>query len=158
MVGFQTNLTYPEQKRVFRLIPGLENAKFIRYGLMHRNSYLYSPKILDDELRLKKNKNIYIAGQLSGVEGYVESAATGLLAGYYALMNIKGIEHRKLSFNSVLGALVNYITHTGINNFQPMNANFGIIYRGNKDPKELVINRALDAINKFKDQLKDINE
>ena len=158
MVGFQTNLTYPEQKRVFRLIPGLENAKFIRYGLMHRNSYLYSPKILDDELRLKKNKNIYLAGQLSGVEGYVESAATGLLAGYYALMNIKGIEHRKLSFNSVLGALVNYITHTGINNFQPMNANFGIIYRGNKDPKELVINRALDAINKFKDQLKDINE
>lgn len=154
MVGFQTNLKYSEQKRVFRMIPGLENAEFIRYGLMHRNSYLYSPKILDDELRLKCNKNIYIGGQLSGVEGYVESAATGLLAAYYCYMNMMGINHKVLSFNSVLGALVRYITHTGASSFQPMNANFGIIYRANIMPKENVIKNALAATEQFVNQLK----
>jgi methylenetetrahydrofolate--tRNA-(uracil-5-)-methyltransferase len=103
MVGFQTNLTYGEQKRVFSLIPGLEHAEFIRYGLMHRNSYLYAPKVLDEQLRLKNNQNVYIGGQLSGVEGYVESAATGLLAAYYCYMNLKNIPHKNLSYNSVLG-------------------------------------------------------
>lgn len=149
MVGFQTNLTYSEQKRVFSMIPGLENARFVRYGLMHRNSYVYAPKILDDELRLKENKNVYIAGQLSGVEGYVESAATGLLAAYYCYMNLKNIEHKVLSFNTVLGALVRYITHTGANNFQPMNANFGIIYKASVLPKETVINNSLKGIEQF---------
>ena len=154
LVGFQTNLTYPEQKRVFRLIPGLENAEFIRYGLMHRNSYLFSPKILDSELRMKINPNIYIAGQLSGVEGYVESAASGLLAAYYCYMNLKNIPHKVLSFNSVLGSLVRYITHTGANSFQPMNANFGIIYRANVLPKEKVIENALNGIDAFVSQIK----
>lgn len=154
LVGFQTNLTFPEQRRVFRLIPGLENAEFIRYGLMHRNSYLCSPKILDDELRLKCNKNIYIGGQLSGVEGYVESAATGLLAAYYCYMNIFDIKHKVLSFNSVLGALVRYISHTGLNNFQPMNANFGIIYRANVMPKDKVIENALKGVEEFISQIK----
>lgn len=152
IVGFQTNLTYPEQKRVFSLIPGLENAKFVRYGLMHRNSYIYAPKVLDDFLRLKNNKNIFIAGQLSGVEGYVESAATGLLVGYYIDFLLKNKNIKQLSFYSVLGSLVRYITHTGINNFSPMNANFGIVYRANKDSKDLVIKRALDAIKEFKNQ------
>lgn len=155
MVGFQTNLTYKEQKRVFSLIPALKNAKYIRYGLMHRNSYIFAPKLLDEELRLKSNPNIYIAGQLSGVEGYIESAATGLLSAYYCYMNIKKIKHTPLSFNSVLGALVRYVTHTGINNFSPMNANFGIIYRANKDDKKVVIKRALDATSDF---IKQINE
>lgn len=152
IVGFQTNLTYPEQKRVFSLIPGLENAKFVRYGLMHRNSYIYAPKVLDDFLRLKNNKNIFIAGQLSGVEGYVESAATGLLVGYYIDFLLKNKNIKQLSFYSVLGSLVRYITHTGINNFSPMNANFGIVYRANKDSKDVVIKRALDAIEEFKNQ------
>lgn len=152
IVGFQTNLTYPEQKRVFSLIPGLENAKFVRYGLMHRNSYIYAPKVLDDFLRLKNNKNIFIAGQLSGVEGYVESAATGLLVGYYIDFLLQNKNIKQLSFYSVLGSLVRYITHTGINNFSPMNANFGIVYRANKDPKDVVIKRALDAIKEFKNQ------
>ena len=152
IVGFQTNLTYPEQKRVFSLIPGLENAKFVRYGLMHRNSYIYAPKVLDDFLRLKNNKNIFIAGQLSGVEGYVESAATGLLVGYYIDFLLKNKNIKQLSFYSVLGSLVRYITHTGINNFSPMNANFGIVYRANKDSKDVVIKRALDAIKEFKNQ------
>ena len=153
LVGFQTNLTYSEQKRVFSLIPGLENAKFVRYGLMHRNSYIYAPKILTESLELKANNDIYIAGQLSGVEGYVESAASGLLAAYYLYMKIKGIAYKNISFYTVLGSLIRYISRTGINNFQPMNANFGIVYKANKDPKEQVISRSLEEIEKFKSQI-----
>ncbi len=155
LVGFQTNLTYPEQKRVFSLIPGLENAKFARYGLMHRNSYVYAPKILNEDLSLKADKNIFIAGQLSGVEGYVESAASGLLAAIYIYLRLKNKEFKPLSFNTVLGALIRYITHTGANNFQPMNANFGIIYRANKTDKEIVISRSLKEIEKFKEYIND---
>lgn len=153
IVGFQTNLTYPEQKRVFSMIPGLENAKFIRYGLMHRNSYIFSPKVLTEHMELKNNPNIYVAGQLSGVEGYVESAASGLLAAYYLYFKLIGKDFKKLSFYSALGSLVSYITHTGINNFKPMNANFGIVYKANKDPKEVVIERALKAVDDFKSQI-----
>ena len=155
LVGFQTNLTYGEQKRVFSLIPGLENAKFARYGLMHRNSYIYAPKILNDDLSMKVNKNIFIAGQLSGVEGYVESAASGLLAAIYLYLRLKNKEFKPLSFNTVLGALVRYITHTGLNNFQPMNANFGIIYRANKEDKNKVIDISLKAIEEFKKYIND---
>lgn len=153
IVGFQTNLTYNEQKRVFHMIPGLENAKFIRYGLMHRNSYIFAPKILNDDYSLKVNPNVYIAGQLSGVEGYVESAASGLLAAYYIYFRIKNIQYKKLSFNTVLGALTRYITHTGINSFSPMNANFGIIYRANYIKKDDIINRSLKEVNDFKKQI-----
>ena len=150
MVGFQTNLTYPEQKRVFSLIPGLENAKFARYGLMHRNSYVFAPKVLNSDLSMKKAKNVFICGQLSGVEGYVESAATGLLAAYYLRQRLENKEFIELSFYSILGALTRYITHTGVNNFQPMNANFGVVYKANKDPKNIVRDRALKAIDDFK--------
>lgn len=150
MVGFQTNLTYPEQKRVFRLIPGLENAEFARFGLMHRNSYVFAPKVLNSDLSMKKAKNIFICGQLSGVEGYAESAATGLLAAYYLDQRLQNKEFKELTFYSVLGALVRYITHTGANNFSPMNANFGIVYKANKDPKPVVRERALKGINDFK--------
>ena len=152
IVGFQTNLTYPEQKRVFSLIPGLQNAKYVRYGLMHRNSYIYAPKVLDDYSRLKINKNIYIAGQLSGVEGYVESAASGLLVGYYVYAQLLNKEVRPLSFNTCLGALLRYITHTGMNNFSPMNANFGIIYKANSMDKGEVLARSLKDIENFKKQ------
>ncbi len=152
IVGFQTNLTYPEQKRVFSLIPGLENAKFVRYGLMHRNSYIYAPKILNDFSMIKTEKNIYIAGQLSGVEGYVESAASGLLVGYYCLANILNLDIKPLSFNTVLGALLRYITHTGINNFSPMNANFGIMFGANSMKKEALVERSLKYIDLFKKQ------
>lgn len=153
LVGFQTNLKYSEQKRVFSLIPGLENAKFARYGLMHRNSYVFAPKILNSDLSLKKNKNIYIAGQLSGVEGYVESAATGLLVGIYIYLRLKNIEFKELSFYTVLGALVRYITHTGASNFQPMNANFGIIYKANKNNVDEVIKKSLSKIEEFKEYI-----
>lgn len=150
LVGFQTNLTYPEQKRVFSYIPGLENAKYARYGLMHRNSYIYAPKVLNDDLSLKCNKNVYIGGQLSGVEGYVESAASGLLAAIYIYLRLKGKEFKPLSFNTCLGALIRYITHTGSSNFSPMNANFGIIYKANKMDKSVVAERSLREIEEFK--------
>lgn len=155
LVGFQTNLTYPEQKRVFSLIPGLENAKFVRYGLMHRNSYVFAPKVLNDDYSLKINDNIYIAGQLSGVEGYVESAASGLLAAYHIYFKLKGIEYNKISFNTVLGALTRYISHTGLNSFSPMNANYGLIYRANSMDKKVVADRSLLEVKKF---IKQINE
>jgi methylenetetrahydrofolate--tRNA-(uracil-5-)-methyltransferase len=153
MVGFQTNLTYPEQKRVFRMIPGLENAEFVRYGLMHRNSYLYAPKVLDDRLRLKVDPSIYIGGQLSGVEGYVESAATGLLAAYYAYFDELGISYEPISYFTVLGSLLRYITHTGVNNFQPMNANFGIVYKANSSHKDQVIARSMEGVADFLKQV-----
>ena len=135
------------------MIPGLENAKFIRYGLMHRNSYICAPKVLNEDFSLKANKNIYIAGQLSGVEGYVESAASGLLAAYYIYLRITNKPYKTLSFYSVLGALARYISKTGINNFSPMNANFGIIYRANFDDKDVVISRALKSIDCFVNQI-----
>lgn len=155
IVGFQTNLKYSEQKRVFSLIPALKNAKFIRYGLMHRNSYVYAPKILSDYSSLKINDDIYVAGQLSGVEGYVESAASGLLVGYYILAKLKGLDIKPLSFKTVLGSLLRYITHTGINNFSPMNANFGIMFGANSLKKEDLISRSIDEIEKFKAQFND---
>ena len=150
MVGFQTNLTYGEQKRVFSLIPGLENAKFARYGLMHRNSYVFAPKVLNSDLSMKKAENVFICGQLCGVEGYVESAASGLLAAYYLDLRLQNKLFKELSFYSILGALIRYITHTGANNFSPMNANFGIVYKANKDSKENVRKRALESIEAFK--------
>lgn len=127
LVGFQTNLTFPEQKRVFRLIPGLENAEFLRYGVMHTNNFVNFPKCLDKFSRLKNNPNIFIAGQLSGVEGYVESIASGL---YCAINVTRMIEDKDLvsfSANTIIGGLYNYLENANIDNFQPINANFGIL-------------------------------
>lgn len=131
MVGFQTNLKYGEQKRVFRMIPGLENAKFARYGQMHRNTYLCSPKILNPTLVSKKNPYILLAGQITGVEGYVESAATGLFAAINAFRLLNNEESLKLPNNTMLGALCNYITSANPSKFQPMNANYGILLQKN---------------------------
>ena len=127
LVGFQTNLTFGEQKRVFSLIPGLENAEFLRYGVMHTNNFVNFPKCLDKFSRLKNNNQIYIAGQLSGVEGYVESIASGL----YCAINIDRILKNKelisFSADTILGGLYNYLTNANIESFQPINANFGIL-------------------------------
>ena len=127
LVGFQTNLKFAEQKRVFSLIPGLNNAEFMRYGVMHRNSFINSPKLLNKDLSLKTNRNIFFAGQLSGVEGYMESAASGIVAGINAAALINDKEALVLPVFSMIGALLNYITDSSVENFQPMGANFGIL-------------------------------
>jgi len=127
MVGFQTHLKWPEQKRVFRLIPGLENAEFVRYGVMHRNTFINSPKLLDNTYRLKKNPNIYFAGQITGVEGYIESASSGLVAGINAAMQVSNKERIVFPSVTATGALSSYISNQSVSAFQPMNINFGII-------------------------------
>lgn len=126
MVGFQTNLKWGEQKRVFSMIPALKNAEFLRYGVMHRNTYVNSPTVLNRDFSLKANPNVFIAGQLSGVEGYVESAGSGLLAAICAERRLKNLPVNAISDKTVLGALAAYIT-TENKYFQPMNANFGIL-------------------------------
>lgn len=127
IVGFQTNLKFPEQKRVFSMIPGLENAEFMRYGVMHRNTFINSPKLLNKDLSLKKKSNIFFAGQISGVEGYMESAASGIIAGINAVARLKGTEPVILPNYSMIGALLGYITDERVEKFQPMGANFGIL-------------------------------
>ena len=127
MVGFQTNLKFGEQKRVLSMIPGLENAEFVKYGVMHRNTFINSPELLDNTYNLKQNPNIYFAGQITGVEGYVESIASGLVAGINVAFNFRN-KGKKIMFpkETVIGALSQYISTTNLN-FQPMNANFGIL-------------------------------
>ncbi len=126
MVGFQTNLKFGEQKRVFSLIPGLENAEFVKYGVMHRNTYINSTKLLDETYNLKLNNNIFFAGQITGVEGYVESISSGLVAAINACQKYTG--NTKVTFpeTTIIGALAKYIS-TENEKFQPMNANFGIV-------------------------------
>ena len=127
LVGFQTNLKFGEQKRVFSMIPGLENAEFVRYGVMHRNSFLNSPKLLNADFSLRKNPNIFFAGQITGVEGYMESAASGIMAGINAVRRAEGRESLVLSEYNMIGALSQYISDESVTNFQPMGANFGIL-------------------------------
>lgn len=127
MVGFQTNLKFGEQKRVFSLIPGLENAEFVRYGVMHRNTFINSPKLLNNDLSLKKNNNIFFAGQISGVEGYMESAASGIIAGINAVNRLENIKPLILPKYTMIGALLSYICDESVKDFQPMGANFGIL-------------------------------
>ena len=156
MVGFQTNLKFGEQKRVFSLIPGLENAEFIKYGLMHRNTYINSSKLLDETYNLKENKNIFFAGQISGVEGYVESIASGLVAGINAVNILKREKKYIFSDFTIIGSLAKYIS-TDNKNFQPMNANFGILpeldekIRDKKLRYMKLAERSLNEINKKKE-------
>lgn len=157
LVGFQTSLSFGEQKRVFRMIPGLEKAEFIRYGVMHKNTYVNAGNILDDNFCFKKNSNIYFAGQISGVEGYVESAASGMMVAYSIISKLNG---KKITFpeNTMLGSLAKYIS-TENKNYQPMNANFGIIKPLNekiKDKKEKytkIANIAIESITRFSENL-----
>ena len=135
MVGFQTNLTFGEQKRVFRLIPGLENAEFLRYGVMHTNNFVNFPKCLDKYSRLKNDKNVFIAGQLSGVEGYVESIASGLYCAINVDRMLRNKELISFSPDTIIGGLYNYLVNANTNNFQPINANFGILNTINERDK-----------------------
>ena len=150
LVGFQTNLKFPEQKRVFSMIPGLQNAEFVRYGVMHRNTFINSPKVLAEDLSLKKYPNVFFAGQLSGVEGYMESAASGIIAGLNAASRISGTEPIVLPRFSMIGALLNYICDETVVNFQPMGANFGILpelptkIRDKKERYAALANRSLE--------------
>jgi methylenetetrahydrofolate--tRNA-(uracil-5-)-methyltransferase len=127
LVGFQTNLKWGEQKRVFSLIPGLENAEFVRYGVMHKNNYINSPAILTQTLQLKSNPNIFFAGQITGVEGYVESAASGIIAGINAARMLREQEPIIFPNTTVMGGLIHYITHADPTNFQPMKSAWGIV-------------------------------
>ncbi|MGN1300725.1 MAG: methylenetetrahydrofolate--tRNA-(uracil(54)-C(5))-methyltransferase (FADH(2)-oxidizing) TrmFO [Clostridia bacterium] len=133
IVGFQTNLKFGEQKRVFSMIPGLEHAEFAKYGVMHRNTFINSTKLLDNTYQLKKNKNIYFAGQITGVEGYVESISSGLVVGLNAVNQLLGKDKMEFSEYTMIGALAKYIS-TPNEKFQPMNANYGILpeLEGNK--------------------------
>ena len=157
LVGFQTHLTFAEQKRVFGMIPGLENAQFLRYGVMHRNTYLDSPGVLDERYAMKKRPNIFFAGQMTGVEGYIESAGSGFVAGVNAALAALGREGMIFDTKTMIGAMANYVSHGGISSsFQPMNANFGIIeplgYRvkGGKTAKnEALAARALEINSKI---------
>ena len=127
IVGFQTHLTFGEQKRVFSMIPGLENAEFVRYGVMHRNTYIHSPGLMTPFYSMKENRDLYFAGQMTGVEGYVESAASGLVAGLNLARRLLGKEEIVFPKETALGALAQYISDETVANFQPMNINFGII-------------------------------
>ncbi len=127
LVGFQNHLKYGEQARILRLIPGLENAKFLRYGQIHRNTYICAPALLDPLLRLKTNPTVVFAGQISGVEGYTESIASGMLAGLYAARIVAGMEPVPVPRSTALGSLVHYITHAEVKNFQPANITFDLL-------------------------------
>lgn len=127
LVGFQTNLKFGEQKRVFSMIPGLENAEFVRYGVMHRNSFLDSPRVLNGDFSLRENPNIFFAGQITGVEGYMESAASGIMAGKNAVLRANEKDTFVLDDCTMIGALSRYISDGSVKNFQPMGANFGVL-------------------------------
>ena len=135
LVGFQTGLTFPEQRRVFGLIPALRNAEFVRYGVMHRNTFVNAPKVIDREFRVKGRNNLYLAGQLSGVEGYMESAMSGMIAGLSIAARLQGKEFAAMPQTTIMGALTAYVS-TENRDFQPMNANFGILPELDKKIKD----------------------
>ena len=155
LVGFQTNLKFGEQKRVFSMIPALKNAEFIKYGVMHKNSYINSPKVLNRDLSLKRFPNVFIAGQLSGVEGYMESASMGIAVALSIIARNNGKEF-SLGDVTMMGALINYITNpANENNFQPMNSNYGIIKelenksRDKKENRQKIYERSMALIDKL---------
>lgn len=156
LVGFQTHLKWPEQRRVFGMIPGLEKAEFVRFGVMHKNTYLNSPHLLDKHFNLRNDKRFYFAGQMTGVEGYVESAASGLMAGLAAARAVLELPEVEFPAETAHGALANYISNPAIENFQPMNINFGLIppltvpIRKKREKNAMIAARALEALDKFK--------
>lgn len=155
IVGFQTHLKWPEQRRVFGMIPGLEKAEFVRFGVMHKNTYLNSPQLLDNHFRLRNNKRFYFAGQMTGVEGYVESAASGLMAGLHVARELKELPEVNFPAETAHGSLANYISNPAIENFQPMNINFGLIpplsvrIRKKKEKNAQIAARALEQLDAF---------
>ncbi len=157
MVGFQTNLTFGEQKRIFSLIPALKNAEFVRYGVMHRNTFINAPNVLNKFLQSKKNPNIFFAGQLSGVEGYTESIASGLIAAINVYSYLNGKEMLNLSSDTAIGALLNYISTKNSKKFQPMHVNYGIMNaveikeKDEKIKKTRIFERSLAEIKKIRE-------
>ena len=152
IVGFQTHLTWPEQKRVFSMIPGLENCKIVRYGVMHRNSYISSPVVLKETYQSRKREDLFFAGQLTGVEGYVESCASGLIAGINMALYLQGKEPVCFGNTCVMGSQAYYITHCDPKHFQPMNANFGIMHLKEKcKKKERKEKMAVQALNRIRE-------
>ncbi len=159
MVGFQTNLKFGEQKRVFSMIPGLENADFVRYGVMHRNTFINSPKLLSRDLSLKKRENVFFAGQITGVEGYMESAACGIAAGINAVRRLNGETPLILPEFTMTGALLKYICDETVTDFQPMGANFGIIpplAEHIRDKRERYAALSARSLNWFDEFVKDV--
>ena len=166
LVGFQTRLKFGEQKRVFGMIPGLENAEYLRYGVMHRNTYINSPKLLNSDYSMREHPGIFFAGQITGVEGYIESAASGFFAGLNAALRSRGIDPREaLNDETVIGAMASYVSDQTITKFVPMNANFGIVaqmpgkFRGKtakQDKNAAIAERSLARIDAFSDIIKEI--
>ncbi len=161
LVGFQTHLKFPEQKRVFSLIPGLENAEFMRYGIMHRNTYLDSPKYLTSTYSLRNDPNIFFAGQMTGVEGYIESAASGFVAGLNAARMALGLREIVFPRTTMIGAMAHYVENGGTGDFVPMNANFGIVeplpcrVKGGKVARyEVVADRAFKELDSYISEVK----
>lgn len=160
IVGFQTHLTFPEQRRVFRMIPGLENADFLRYGVMHRNTFLNSPNLLERDYSMRSDRSLFFAGQMTGVEGYIESAASGFTAGLNAARAAMGEERFIFPDSTMIGAMAKYVSLGGAGDFQPMNANYGIIAHpeerikgGKKERYSVYAAKALEAVDSIKKQI-----
>ncbi|KRK13749.1 tRNA (uracil-5-)-methyltransferase Gid [Lacticaseibacillus zeae DSM 20178 = KCTC 3804] len=164
IVGFQTHLKWGEQKRVFRMIPGLENVQIVRYGVMHRNTFMKSPAVLEPTYASKRRADLFFAGQMTGVEGYVESAASGLIAGTNAARLAQDLPPLVFPETTAMGAMAHYITHTSPTHFQPMNANFGIMpplavkVRQKKERNQQLAERALTDLAAFKNELSRVNQ
>jgi len=159
IVGFQTHLTFGEQKRIIRMIPGLEKASIVRYGVMHRNTFINSPKLLTRNYKLRNNDNVYFGGQITGVEGYVESAASGLLASISLSRKLSGLKEVIFTENTIIGSQSNYVSNSSISKFQPMNANYGILQKldykhSKKDRKRLYAERSIKVMEELLVDLK----
>ena len=160
LVGFQTNLKFGEQKRVFSMIPGLENAEFMRYGVMHRNTFINSPKLLTEQYNMRENEHIYFAGQITGVEGYIESAASGIFAGLCMSRRLKGLQKISLPATTMLGALSKYISDETVEKFQPMGCNMGILpelperIKDKKLKYKMIAERGLGDLDKLLEEIR----
>lgn len=155
IVGFQTNLLFPEQKRVFGLIPGLEHAEYLRYGVMHRNTYINAPKTLNSDFSLRAYPQVYVAGQLSGVEGYMESAMSGMISGLSLANKLSGLDFELPDEYTIIGSLTRYISNPAVEQLQPMNANFGLLppIEGIRDKKERKLAYGLRAVEHMRDYI-----
>ena len=166
LVGFQTRLKWPEQKRVFGLIPGLENAEYYRMGVMHRNTYINSPELLSDRYSLRTREDLFFAGQMTGVEGYIESTASGFLAGYYAAMRALDMEPPFVpGSDTVIGSMAAYVSDPTVKKFVPMNANFGLVekmpgkFKGKnkkKDKNAAIAERSIGKTCEFAQKLNEV--
>ena len=159
LVGFQTNLKFSEQKRVFRMIAGLENAEFLRYGVMHRNFFLNSPELLNADYSLRNAENIFFAGQMTGVEGYMESASSGIIAGKSLANRLQGKQPYILPKSTMMGALAYYVSEGGASDFQPMGANMGLLpppenrIRGKQERYQYIADKAIECLKSALDEM-----